>query len=83
MNKAFIVAGVALLSIAFLASCKKDFNCSCTTTTKINDSVVSVTILKEQYKTTKNKAKNWCSSWSTTNIAGGNTTKTTNDCRFE
>ncbi len=82
MAKAIVFAGVFLVVTTFI-SCKRDFKCSCTTTTKINDSVTAISITKEDYRTTRNKAKGWCSDWSSTTVSGNDTTVTANDCMFE
>lgn len=83
MKNTLLAFSLCFFIVLLLASCKRDFNCACTTTTKINDSVTSISYVKEQYRTTRNKAKGWCSDWATTNISGNDTTVTTNDCMFE
>lgn len=80
MNKVLIVAGIALLSITAMTSCKKTYNCSCTTTTMVNGKTTNVSIVNEEKKTTQTKAKNWCSDWSNTSITGTDTTAYSTDC---
>lgn len=83
MNKVLIVAGIALLSVSALTSCKKTYKCACTTTTMVNGKTTNVGIVTEERKTTQTKAKNWCSDWSNTNISNGDTTSSSTDCTIQ
>lgn len=83
MKKISIVAAVAFVAICAFSSCKKTFNCSCTTTSSINDSVTSLSTTKREYRTTKADAKSKCTSWSQVHIVGTDTTRTNSNCMFE
>lgn len=80
MNKALIVAGIALLSASALTSCKKTYKCSCTTTTKVNGKTTNVSTVTQEKKTTQTKAKNWCSDWTNSSVSGADTTASSTDC---
>ena len=66
MKKSLFLAAVASL---FFASCKKDYTCTCTTTSAGVSATASTTI-----KDTKKNAKDACEAGNTSSTVGGITT---------
>ena len=84
MKKLVILGSAALIAAIMFTSCKRNYTCVCNTTSKVNDSVTSVTYSKQEFKSTKTDAKNRCTNntWWEVNNAG-DTTKSNRLCHFE
>jgi hypothetical protein len=94
MTKIFMTVAVALLAISTFSACNKTYRCSCVTTVKVNDSMVSSSTSNKEFRTTKADARNKCSNWSQTSVSGYtmvdsfgthtmmDTTSTTAECSF-
>ena len=77
--KTLILSAFVVLA---LASCKKDYVCSCTNSSTIVGSTSSVT--EETYvKTTKSTAKKACIKTTEDHVLGGLAYTTTSDCKIK